>query len=53
MYDEWLLGLIGPERPVRYVGRTAAASPAPGSSAAHKKNQFRLVDEALTLKEQP
>ena len=51
MYDEWLSEVVGARRPVRYLGRSAAASPAPGSSKVHKQNQARLVAEALTLKE--
>ena len=51
MYDEWLLECIGHERPIRYVGRRPAASPAPGSNKVHKQNQARLVSEALTLEE--
>jgi len=36
-------------RPIRCVARTESASPATGSSAAHKLEQKRLVDEALTV----
>ena len=52
MFDEWLGALFGAGRSVRYVGRAAAASPAPGSSKVHKQNQSRLVNEAITLKEE-
>ncbi len=33
----------------RYVGRVEAASPATGSAARHRREQEKLVDEALTL----
>jgi 2-oxoglutarate dehydrogenase E1 component len=37
------------ERPVRYVGRNAAASPATGSLKRHKLEQETIVREALTI----
>ncbi|UOE92589.1 2-oxoglutarate dehydrogenase E1 component [Alkalihalobacillus sp. LMS39] len=36
--------------PIRYVGRIARSSPAEGTSIAHKKEQERMVTEALSLK---
>ena len=36
-----------PERPVRYVGRPASASPASGSPTIHARENKALVDEAL------
>jgi 2-oxoglutarate dehydrogenase E1 component len=36
------------DRPINCVARAESASPATGSSAAHKLEQSRLVDEALT-----
>lgn len=38
---------------LRYVGRDAAASPATGLAAAHKKQQEALVNAALTGKDEP
>ena len=49
MYDEWLLGLLGASRAPGYVGRPAAASPAPGSTKVHARNQLRVIDEALSI----
>ncbi len=45
----WLEEALPASRPVRYVGRPAAASPATGSHHKHKDQQERLVHEALTL----
>jgi len=36
------------KRPV-YVGRPEAASPATGNAARHRREQAKLIDEALTL----
>ncbi len=36
------------DRPITCVARDESASPATGSSAAHKLEQKRLVDRALT-----
>jgi 2-oxoglutarate dehydrogenase E1 component len=33
----------------RYVGRPEAASPATGNGARHRREQEKLVDDALTL----
>ncbi|HCP00739.1 MAG TPA: alpha-ketoglutarate decarboxylase, partial [Rhodospirillaceae bacterium] len=33
----------------RYVGRIEAASPATGSAARHRREQEKLVDDALTF----
>jgi 2-oxoglutarate dehydrogenase E1 component len=38
-----------PDRPVRYVGREASASPATGSSTIHREQQAELVREALEI----
>jgi len=38
-----------PDRPVKYVGREASASPATGSSTIHKEQQTELVREALEI----
>jgi 2-oxoglutarate dehydrogenase E1 component len=38
-----------PDRPVKYVGREASASPATGSSTIHKEQQAELVREALEI----
>ena len=43
-----LLGLF-PDRPVRYVGRRASASPATGSSSIHKQQQDELIRQALDV----
>jgi 2-oxoglutarate dehydrogenase E1 component len=47
---EWVLNQIGAEqtRP-RYVGRSAAASPATGLASRHKAQQDALVDDALSF----
>jgi 2-oxoglutarate dehydrogenase E1 component len=47
---EWVLNHVDAEqtRP-RYVGRSAAASPATGLAARHKAQQDALVNEALTF----
>ena len=39
---------IGEQHTLSYVGRDASASPAAGYLAAHRDQQTRLVDEALT-----
>ncbi len=36
-----------PDRPLRYVGRRAAASPATGSYKQHQQEQQALIDQAL------
>ncbi|MGE0433894.1 MAG: 2-oxoglutarate dehydrogenase E1 component, partial [Planctomycetota bacterium] len=36
-----------PDRPLRYIGRPAAASPAGGSLKYHKREQAKLIGEAL------
>ena len=33
---------------LRYIGRAAAAAPAPGTASVHANEQARLIDEALT-----
>ncbi|MGB1214673.1 MAG: 2-oxoglutarate dehydrogenase E1 component [Pikeienuella sp.] len=46
---EWVLDRIGAKHGrARYVGRSAAASPATGLAAQHKHEQETLVNEALT-----
>ncbi|MEL6167298.1 MAG: 2-oxoglutarate dehydrogenase E1 component [Pseudomonadota bacterium] len=47
---EWVLTRIGARvtRPI-YAGRPAAASPATGLASAHKAQQAKLVNDALTL----
>ena len=44
----YLLELSG--RVPIYIGRDAAASPAVGSAAIHKKEQSELIRKAITLK---
>jgi len=39
--------VIGDDRPVRYIGRPEAASPATGNFNTHKREEERLIDEAL------
>ncbi len=47
---EWVLNKIEARtRRAKYVGRTASASPATGLLSNHKKEQKRLVDEALGM----
>jgi 2-oxoglutarate dehydrogenase E1 component len=41
-----------PDKPVRYVGREASASPATGSSRIHRQQQAELVREALEMSSQ-
>ncbi len=50
---EWLLGRLSSVKcdRVNYVGRNAAASPATGFLASHKREQASIVAEALTIKE--
>jgi len=43
-----LRAVTGNEMPVRYVGRPERASPAEGYEAAHKREQARIVAEALS-----
>jgi 2-oxoglutarate dehydrogenase E1 component len=45
----WLADALPADRPVRYVGRPAAASPATGSHHKHKDEQAALVAAALAL----
>ena len=48
----WVLNKIRRGQPgLKYVGRPAAASPATGLASDHRREQGKLVDEALTLKE--
>ncbi|MDB4942892.1 MAG: 2-oxoglutarate dehydrogenase component [Labilithrix sp.] len=42
-----LRGVVGERLPLSVVSRPAAASPATGSSASHKLEQQRLINEAL------
>ena len=42
-----LRDLLGPDRPLRYVGRPESASPAEGWADAHKLEQKRIVDGVL------
>lgn len=44
-----LTELIGDDRKLRYVGRTASASPATGSYAIHNLEQAALVNDSLTV----
>ena len=47
---EWTLAKIDAKHPrARYVGRSAAASPATGLAKRHKKELDAFLDEALTL----
>ncbi|MFB6285495.1 MAG: 2-oxoglutarate dehydrogenase E1 component [Candidatus Bipolaricaulia bacterium] len=39
--------VIGDDRPVRYIGRPEAASPATGNFKTHKREEELLIDEAL------
>ncbi len=39
--------VIGEDRPVRYIGRPEAASPATGNFKTHKREEERLIDEAV------
>ena len=48
----WVLNKIRRKKlSLEYVGRPAAASPATGLASDHRREQGKLVDEALTLKE--
>ena len=38
---------VGDDRPVRYIGRSEAASPATGNFKTHKHEEEHLIDEAL------
>ena len=42
-----LTSVVGNRMPLSCVTRTASASPATGSTASHKLEQKRLVEEAL------
>ena len=46
MVDEWCGEILG-GTPPRYIGRRASASPATGSSKAHKSEQRAIVEEAF------
>jgi 2-oxoglutarate dehydrogenase E1 component len=46
---ERLESLLGGTRELRYVGRSASASPATGSYSIHQKEQGELVAEALAI----
>ena len=39
--------VVGDDRPVRYIGRAEAASPATGNFKTHKGEEERLIEEAL------
>lgn len=43
-----LRALVGNVQEMRYVGRPERASPAEGYESAHKAEQARIVNEALT-----
>jgi 2-oxoglutarate dehydrogenase complex dehydrogenase (E1) component-like enzyme len=45
---ERLEKLLGDEKELRYIGRTASASPATGSYSVHQKEQVELVSQALS-----
>lgn len=42
-----LRALVGPQRPVAYIGRQRSASPAEGSSDVHAAEQARIVEAAF------
>jgi 2-oxoglutarate dehydrogenase E1 component len=42
--------LIGDRAPLRYIGRTRAASPSEGSAAWHQLNQKALVEQAFEMR---
>ncbi|GLB60711.1 2-oxoglutarate dehydrogenase E1 component [Cytobacillus sp. NCCP-133] len=44
--------IAGKEIEVRYVGRRRRSSPAEGDPTVHKKEQARIIDEALTRKQE-
>jgi 2-oxoglutarate decarboxylase len=47
---EWFLdGMVRDGRELRYVGRAASASPAPGSHKVHVLEQEALIEEALSI----
>jgi 2-oxoglutarate dehydrogenase E1 component len=48
MWLHWWMDHV-PGRPIRFVGRPNAASPATGSFQVHRQEQERLVSQALTL----
>jgi 2-oxoglutarate dehydrogenase E1 component len=49
-FDELLEDVHGPcEKPIRYVGRPASASPATGSAKVHNREQEKLVGDALSV----
>lgn len=45
--DPLLREVLGPDRPIRYIGRQATPSPAEGAQWLHKNQQNRLVEKAL------
>lgn len=50
--EQWLDGAVegvGPDRPLKYVGRRELASPAPGSHRVYHHEQEALVAEALRV----
>ncbi len=47
-YIEPRLRALAADRPLRYAGRRASASPAVGSLKRHRKQQAALVDQALS-----
>jgi len=40
--------VVGDDRPIRYIGRSEAASPATGNFKTHKREEAHIIDEALT-----
>ena len=47
--EERINSIKGPDVTLRYVGRSASASPATGSYAIHELEQKQIVHEALTF----